>query len=257
MNERQLKSLFWRALKSGKIKNNRLLPTPSDGAEVRIVEEAHFRIFDLLIAAITKEPCVEGDVAYNNMLARTQLLESFAKSAKCRIDCIRFYPVELKSDDDVLDERLPNQIINAILAFGQSIVVLDKNHSKRIKSGKLGRFLPATVICYDGERFEVVSEFDRVISDGIFGLQKTSLARAVAGSDVPIGRVHSRLVALERLLQKLAFSQVYFENLALTDEELGFLRAIAGARLPDSGRKRLARLVKETANAKMTDYMMS
>jgi hypothetical protein len=257
MNERQLKSLFWRALKSGQIKNNSLLPTPSDGAEVRIVEEAHFRSFDLLIASVAKEPCVEGDVAYGNMLARTQLLESFAKTAMCRIDCIRFYPVELKSDDDVLDERLPNQIINGILAFGQSVVVLDKNHSRRVKSGKLGRFLPATVICYDGERFEVVSEFDRMVSDGIFGLYKTSLARAVAGSDVPVGKVHSRLVALERLLQKLAFNQIYFENLALTGEELEFLKAIAGTRLPDSGRKRLSRLIKETANAKMTDYMMS
>lgn len=257
MNEKQLKLLFWRALKSGQIKNNRLLPMPADGAEVRIVEEAHFRSFDLLIAAVTKEPCIEGDVAYDNMLARTQLLESFAKTAKCRIDCIRFYPVELKSDDDVLDERLPNQIINAILAFGQSIVVLDKNHSKRVKSGKLGRFLPATVICYDGERFEVASQFDRVISDGIFGLHKTNLARAVAGNDIRVGRVHSRLVALERLLQKLAFNQIYFENLALTDDELGFLRAIAGTGLPDSGRRRLARLIKETANTKMTDYMMS
>lgn len=255
MNEKQLKSLFWRALKSGQIKNNRLLPMPSASADVRVVEEANFRCFDLLIAVVIKEPCVEGDMAYGNMLARTQLLESFAKSAKCRIDCIRFYPVELKSDDDVLDERLPNQIVNAILAFGQSIVVLDKGHSKRVKSGKLGRFLPSTVICYDGEHFEVVSEFDRLVSEGVFGLHKTSLARAIAESDLQVGRVYSRLNALERVLQKLAFNQIYFENLALTDDELEFLRSIAGAPLPDGGRKRLARLIKETANTKMTDYV--
>ena len=78
--------------------------------DTRIVEEAHLRRFDLLIAAVTKDP--RDDYAHeNNLLVRTQLLQSFARSAKCRIDCVRFYPVELKSDDDVLDVRLPNQIL--------------------------------------------------------------------------------------------------------------------------------------------------
>jgi hypothetical protein len=162
MNERELKLLFCSALRSGHIKNNDLIPE----SDIRIVQEAHSRSFDLMIAAITKEP--SDDYAhYNNLLVRTQLLERFAKNEKCRIDCVRFYPVEVKSDDDTLDERLPNQIIDAILAFGLSVLVLDKNHSKKARSL---RFLPATIICYTGigDYFEVSSTFDRLISSTVF-----------------------------------------------------------------------------------------
>ena len=56
-------------------------------------------------------------------------LKHFASQEKCRIDCIRFYPIEVKSDDDVFKhERLPKQIIDAILTLGLSVLVLDKNH---------------------------------------------------------------------------------------------------------------------------------
>ena len=245
MNEKQLKMLFCSALRAGHIKDNDLIPA----SDIRIVEEAHFRSFDLLIAAVTKEP---GDdyAHYNNMLVRTQLLERFARSEKCRINCIRFYPVEVKSDDDTLDERLPNQIIDAILAFGLSIVVLDKNHSKKARAL---RFLPATIVCYTGvgDHFEVVSKSARLVSTGAFHLQKTSLARAIGE---PIGRVHSRLAALERIMEKLAFNQIYFENLGLTEEEIEFLQGIANICTPSDGRKTLAKMIKETANAKLTDY---
>ena len=112
---------------------------------------------------------------YDNILVRTQMLKQFALHERCRIDCIRFYPVEIKSDDDVLDERLPKQIMDAILAFGLSILVLDKNHSKRARS--LGKFLPATLICYTGidDYFEVVSTFDRIISSGVLNIKENCL----------------------------------------------------------------------------------
>jgi len=245
MNERQLKMLFCNALRSGHIKNNDLIPT----SDIRIVEEAHFRSFDLLIASISKEP-VDDYENYNNLLVRTQLLERFAKSEKCRIDCIRFYPVEVKSDDDMLDDRLPNQIVDAILAFGLSVLVLDKKHAKKAQSL---RFLPATIICYMGvdDHFEVVSKFDRLVSSGSFNIQKASLARALGDAG---GKAYSRLAAIERIMQKLAFNQIYFENLGLAGEELEFLQLIAGIRAPSDGNKRLAKLVKETANARLTDY---
>lgn len=65
---------------------------------------------------------------YNSMLMRTGQLMKFAKREKCSLESISFYPVELKSNSDTLDARLPNQIINAILKFGRSIVVLDEKH---------------------------------------------------------------------------------------------------------------------------------
>jgi hypothetical protein len=246
MNERQLKMLFCSALRSGHIKNNDLIPT----SDVRIVEEAHFRSFDLLIASISREP-VDDYENYNNLLVRTQLLERFAKSEKCRIDCIRLYPVEVKSDDDTLDDRLPNQIVDAILAFGLSVLVLDKKHAKKAQNL---RFLPATIICYSGEddHFEVFSKFDRLVSSGSFNIQKASLARALGDAG---GKAYSRLAAIERIMQKLAFNQVYFENLGLAEEELEFLQVIAGIRAPSDGNKRLAKLAKETANARLTDFL--
>lgn len=50
MNEKELKLQFCSALRSGKIKNNDLIPE----SDIRIVEEAHFRSFDLLIAAVAR-----------------------------------------------------------------------------------------------------------------------------------------------------------------------------------------------------------
>jgi hypothetical protein len=243
MNEKELKLLFCSALRSGQIKANDLIPE----SDIRIVQEAHFRSFDLLIAAVSKEPA--GDYAhYNNLLVRTQLLEHFAKSEKCRIDCVRFFPVEVKSDDDTLDGRLPNQILDAILAFGRSVLVLDKNHSKKAKSLK---FLPATIVCYTGDRFEVASKFDRLVTSGPFSIHKAGLVRALGDTG---GMVHGRLAAIERIMQKLAFNQIYFENLGLTGEEMEFLQMLAGIKTPADGRKKLSRLIKETANAKLTDY---
>jgi len=251
MNEKELKLLFCSALRSGHIKNNEVLPSPD--SEIRIVEEANFRSFDLVIAAVSKEPNHDYD-NYNNMLVRTQLLASFARSQKCRIDCVRFYPVEIKSDDDSIDERLPNQIINAIMTFGLSVLVLDKNHSKRIAKSGLARFMPATIACYSGldDHFEVVSTFDRFVSSGIFSFNRTSLAKSLAPGDY--GRAYSRLFALQRILQKLAFNQLFYENLGLAEDELEFLQALSQVRIPSNGRKRLAGLIKETTNAKMTDF---
>jgi hypothetical protein len=96
--------------------------------------------------------------------------------------------------------------------------------------------------------------FDRLASGGVFSFQKASLARAIAQSEVAHGRAYSRLAALERILQKLAFNQLYFENLGLADEELEFLQKLAGLRIPNC-RKMVARLIKETTNTKLTDYM--
>lgn len=158
MNERQLKSLFCKALMSGSIRNNSVIPEPGRGVELRIVEEAHFGAFDLLVAAVSGRnnggsrltPAASGSherrngsslhhhyrhYYYDNALARTDLMYHFARRQKCRIDSIRFFPVEVKSDCDSIDGRLANQVIDAILTFGQSIVVLDE----ALKAPSLGQ----------------------------------------------------------------------------------------------------------------------
>jgi hypothetical protein len=138
------------------------------------------------------------------------------------------------------------------LAFGLSILVLDRNHSKKARG--LGRLLPATIICYAGvdDHFEVVSKFDRLVSSGSFNLQKTSLARVLGSTG---SRAYNRLVVIERILQKLTFNRSDFENLGLTGEEVEFLEMIAGIRAPSDGRKRVSELVRETASTKLKDYL--
>ncbi|MCI0560294.1 MAG: hypothetical protein MN733_17550 [Nitrososphaera sp.] len=258
MNEMQLKLLFCRSLISGHVRFNSIIPT-SAHANLRIVEEAQFRSFDLVISAVvtpSREIETEG-VTLGNVLARSQMLEHSARSQRCKIDHIRFFPVELKSDDDCIDERLPNQVIDAILTFGLSIVVFDVRHSKRVRSARLDRILPASIICYTGidDYFEVVSVFDRFVSSGILAFDKASLARLLGRSNAATGaRLHSRLSALQRLLEKIAFNQLYSENLGLEDEEMDFLQALGQIPVPKE-RRIVSRLEKETANARLTDYM--
>jgi hypothetical protein len=259
MNERDLKSLFCSALESGHIKNNDILPCSSSGRiRIRIVEEAYFRSFDLVIAAIYERPIIgeNNSPYYNNLLLRTGMLQTFARAEKCRIDCIRFYPVEIKSDQDNIDRRLTNQIINAILTFGLSIVVLDKNHATKLKTGMLN-FVPSTIIGYTGfeDCFEVVSTFDRFVSNGIFALNKTSLLKALAPAQ-DTSKVYRRLVLIQRILQKLTFNQLYYENFKLSNDESKFLMELSGVALPrKADRKRIQDLIKETVNGKITDFM--
>jgi hypothetical protein len=249
MKERELKLLFCNSLRSNHVKNNYLIPTH----DIRIVEEAHYRNFDLLIAAVTKEPNRYDYDQYSNLLVRTQQLIHFARSEKCRIDCIRFFPVELKSDDDILDERLPKQIMDAILSFGISIVVFDKNHSRITRT--LSKFLPSTLICYTGEddHFEVVSTFRHLVSSSVLNLKKAVLAKTLAVGNG--NSTYRRLVILERIFQKLIFNQLFFENLGMTREELEFLQSITCCQPPAQERKKLSKLIKETTNAKITDYL--
>jgi hypothetical protein len=254
MNEKELKSLFWTALKSGHVRNNTIIPC-DDVADLRVVEEANFRSFDLLIAAITPHVAT-GRNADPRLLARARLMTHFARRERCRADHIHFYPVELKSDEDTIDERLPNQIIDAILTFGLSIVVLDKNHSKKIKSLGLDTILPATIICYTGTKdyFDVVSVFDRFVTSGIFDFERMGLARLLQhNGNLVSAKAHRRLAFLQQLLQKIIFSQLHFDSPGLTEREEQFLAELAEIPVPNQ-KKLFASMIKETANRKLTDF---
>jgi len=131
----------------------------------------------------------------------------FAKSEKCSVDSISFYPVELKSNSDTLDARLPNQIINAILTFGRSIVVLDEKHVNK-KSLRFLRLLPATIVGYTGREnyFRVLSVFVRFVNDGMLNLPKRSFVNILHdGIMEDADRLYHRLAKLERINQKNCF----------------------------------------------------
>ncbi len=252
---------------SGHIKNN-IFPRTSFNKyhEMKIKEEGYFRNFDLVIAIIERRDSstakyysIEAFDNYNNILMRDSLLKQFARRERCRIDWIRFYPIEIKSDNDVLDRRLTNQILNAILTFGRSILILDEHHSRRIKTNRGLRLLPATIIGYTGkdDNFEVLSVFDRLVTNGIFNISKRRLARLLIDNGMGYSKgdkIYRCLSHIHRINQKLAFSEFYHEKINFEKHEMEFIR-----RLMDidtfSDKKQLKDLIQETTNSKITDYM--
>jgi hypothetical protein len=290
MNEKELKQLFISSIRAGHVKSNNICNESNDhsikihdnssvkffpsvanaGTDIKIKDEGYFRNFDLVIAVIDKKKgnnsnhnivydSIESYDKYFNILMRSGILTQFAKAEKCRIDSIRFYPVELKSDDDVLDERLPNQVLNAILTFGRSIIVLDEKHSRRATQRKIVNLIPATIIGYSGkdDYFEVLSVFDKFVTNTIFSIKKRRLARILVQNGISdkIDRVHQCLTNLQALNQKLAFSELYNDdNVTFLRDEIEFLSNLRNLHLY-SEKKQIENLIRETKNNKITDYI--
>jgi hypothetical protein len=266
MNESELKDLFVSSLESGHIldskKRNLSFTNPKN--KMRIKSEGYFGQFDLVIAILNKEnksntyQNSDNSEAYYNILMRTGQLAEFARAEKCRIDCISFYPVELKSGCDILDVRLPNQIMNGILTFGRSIVVLDKKHVDRA-SLKFLRLLPATIVGYTGTKdfFKILSVFDRNIDLGMFNLSKRRFAKALGENGVVEGveRIYGRLSTLERINQKLVFNELYSSNPGFLKEEIEFLRQFSSINTAMTYRKQILNYVNESENDKISNYL--
>jgi hypothetical protein len=286
MNEKDLKQLFISSVRSGHIKSNTISnhddgnhndndnagshffpSSASTDMDIKIKDESYFRSFDLVIAVIDKRHSGNSNIIYDsiesydnylNILMRSGILTQFAKSEKCRIDWIRFYPVEVKSDDDVLDERLPNQIINAILTFGRSVIVLDEKHSKRAKQRRMLNLIPSTIIGYTGkdDYFDLLSVFDKLITNAMFNIQKRRLARILVenGITAKIDKVYQCITNIQKLNQKLAFSELYDDGVIFLKEEIEFLRSLTDLDV-HSEKKQMAYLIEETKNNKITDYI--
>ena len=265
MNEKQLKDLFVSSLESRHIFDNRnrefsLLKSDS---EYRVRNEGYFGQFDLVIAVINKNNnskyCdSELTKTYNDILMRTGQLTEVARAEKCAIDCISLYPVELKSNCDILDGRLPNQIMNGILTFGRSIVVLDKKHVNRAAL-KFLHLLPATIIGYTGleDHFRVLSVFDRDINTGMFNLSKRRFAKAIIENGITesIDRIYKRLETLERINQKLVFNELYNSNPGFLNDEIEFLRQLTTIKAAMTYRKQIQACITEYKDNKITDYL--
>ena len=292
MNEKELKQLFISSIRAGHIKGNNLtnhdndkiakidnnsvnvnffLSAASADTDIKIKDDGYFRNFDLVIAVIdTKKnnannnsnivcDSIESYDKYFNILMRSGILTQFAKAEKCRIDSIRFYPVELKSDDDVLDERLPNQVLNGILTFGRSIIVLDEKHSRRAMQRKIVNLIPATIIGYSGkdDYFDLLSVFEKFVTNTMFNIKKRRLARILLENGISdkIDRVYQCITNIQMLYQKLAFSELYNDDsVTFLKEEIEFLCNLGNLHLY-SEKKQIAYLINEAKNNKITDYM--
>ena len=264
LNETKLKDLFISSLESGRILNHKgdSISFVSPGDEIRIKNEAYFGQFDLVIAILSRtkkqsEFSGENDF-YNNVLIRTGQLMEFAKSEKCSVDSIFFYPVELKSNSDTLDARLPNQIINAILTFGRSIVVLDEKHVNK-KSLRFLRLLPATIVGYTGREnyFRVLSLFVRFVNDGMLNLPKRSFVNILHDNGImeDADRLYHRLAKLERINQKIVFNQLYNSRIGFLKGEIEFLREFSKIKSRMSYINEAKSIVNVSKNLKVTDYL--
>jgi len=189
---------------------------------------------------------------------RTGQFTQIAKSEKYSTDSISFYPVELKSNCDTLDGRLPNQILNAILTFGRSIVVLDEKHVNRA-SIKYLRLLPATIIGYTGRDnyFRILSLFERLVDTSMFNLPKRRFVNTLYDNGILEGadKIYRRLSNLERINQKIVFNQVYNSNTGFLEEEIEFLRQFSKIEGKMTYTNQIKRIVEESKNFKLTDYL--
>jgi hypothetical protein len=270
MKEKALRELFINSLKSGHVKGNSYcLPRIDSNCDFSIKEEGYFRNFDLVLVTRRRHcsPCKsfqrrssEFSADNLNIIMRSGLFTKFALKEKCRIDSITFYPIEIKSDQDTIDERLSHQVLNALLFFGRSIVVLDAKHCNEKRFRKLCRYLPATFIGYTGQEdyFNVISTFDRFISTNIYFLKKRSLAKLLVNNGVEPRRVQKIYRCLENILrinQKIAFSQVNFDrDIVLLPEEIEFIESLVD--LSVTSNKTIAnKLIKRSINAKITDFV--
>jgi hypothetical protein len=279
MNQIELKKLFKSSVKNGHINNNHLIPfLNSQTHEIKIKEEGYFRNFDLVIALINKENKpkktnnkyfdLEYDIQHN-ILMRSQQFTEFSKLEKCRIENITFIPVEIKSDNDVLDERLPNQILNAILTFGRSYLVIDKKYVLN-RNLQILKLLPTTIIGYSGKEdyFEILSIFNRCIMNGIFNIPKRSFMKLLINNNITnkiseIVKIYNSLITLEQINQKLVFNYLFRseENLDLDfllKEERDFLKQFYNfSTLPSekTNKKQIKKLIKDSRNYLITDFL--
>lgn len=279
MNQVELKKLFKSSVKNGHINNNHLIPfLNSQTHEIKIKEEGYFRNFDLVIALINKENKqkktnyeyfdLEYDIQHN-ILMRSQQFTEFSKLEKCRIENITFIPVEIKSDNDVLDERLPNQILNAILTFGRSYLVIDKKYVLN-RNLQILKLLPTTIIGYSGKEdyFEILSIFNRCIMNGIFNIPKRSFMKLLINNNITnkiseMVKIYHSLITLEQINQKLVFNYLFRseENLNidfLLKEEIDFLKQFCNfSKLPSEKtyKKQIKKLIKDSRNYLITDFL--
>jgi hypothetical protein len=269
MNEQDLQKLFIDSLLSGEILGlDEIIDIPLPQKAERIVKikkEAYFRYFDLVLGFISLQRNLPATIKKNsietydrcyNLTMRTSELLAFAREENCRVDLVDLIPVEFKSDNDSLDERLPRQVINAILAFGRSVVVFDKRHTSRIQKNGLFTLLPASIIGYSSDnRFKVISSDKRIIVNSLVKPQKSTIARILSDNGLidNLTAIYSHLDFTQRIYQKMLFNQIFEEKIALLQEEVEFLSRLNKS--PNFHEKeQIKKIVRESINRKITDY---
>jgi hypothetical protein len=267
MNEIELKNKFIEYLKT----NDNHISFSNNNFSNNIIEirnEGLNKKFDLILAIIkTKETkfnklknsSIEIDDDIKGIFFRNTLLKSISEKYKIKIQNLIIFPIEIKSDRDKLDERLANQIIEAILTFGRSIVILDNDHAAKIKKNGLFKIVPSTILGYiDKEKtFVKLNSYNRVFSDSLLNINKINLIRTLERSKININYndLYRNLANIQKINQKLIFNQIFNYDQILYKDEIEFIKKFSNINQKISLKKEIINLVKESKNYKITEFI--
>jgi hypothetical protein len=268
MKEIELKNRFIDFLKNN---NDHNFFSKCGGISNNIIEirnEGLNKKFDFILAMIKpkelnikkiRNRSIEIDADVKGIFFRNQLLKSISEKYKIKIQNLIIYPIEIKSDKDKLDERLANQIIEAILIFGRSIVVLDNDHAIKIKKNGLNKIVPSTIIGYSNEKktFFLLNDYKRIYSDSLLNIDKINLIKTLENSkvDVNYNDLYRNLRNIQNINQKLIYNKIFNYNLSFFDDEIQFIKNFSDINQKISLKKEIIRLVRESKNYKITEFI--
>ncbi len=268
MNESQLKIKFLEFLQRNP--NNNFFGKQGEKSQhyIEIKNEALNRKFDFVLAVIresTHKPknirkdTIEIDDDLKNIYSRGSLLKTISQEHKIKIQNLVIYPIEIKSNKDKLDDRLGNQVIDAILSFGRSIVILDSKHCQNMKKNGLRRILPSTIIGFQDadDKFVIINRFNRVFSDSLLNINRINLIRTIekSNSTINISRLHRNLRSLQIINQKLIYDQIFFSEQSLQEDELRFIEELAKINHRINRKKEILKTIKQFTDYKITDFI--
>ena len=268
MNELELKNKFINFLKD--TSNNNFFSNYNFESNnfIEIRNEGLSKKFDLILALIKtnevkfnkiKNKSIAIDEDIKGIFFRNILLKSISEKYKIKIQNLVIYPIEIKSDKDKLDERLANQIIEAILTFGRSIVILDNYHATKIKKNRFYKIVPSTILGYikEQEIFVLLSKYNRVFSDSLLNINKINLVRTLEKSEIDINynNLYRNLKSIQQINQKLIYNQIFNYENTLFDDEIEFLKHFSYINQKISFKKEIIKLVKESKNYKITEFI--
>ncbi len=267
MNETQLKERFLDFLNLNPTNDFFGITSNQNEKYIEIKNEALNRKFDFILAACKtknikkkdiRNGTIEMDDDLKNIFVRSMLLKTISESYKMNIEKIALYPIEIKSDKDKLDERLASQVIEAILSFGRSIVILDSKHSSKIIKNGLSRILPSTLIGYSSEtdEFTVINRHDRVYSDSLLNVNKMHLIRTLEKADCQINvtKLYNNLRRLQSIHQKLIYNQIFKSGQYLLEDEVIFMKELSSLNLKINVKKEIIKTIQQHKNYKITDF---
>ena len=267
MNEIELKNRFLEFLNLNP-KNDFFGNTSNRNEKyIEIKNEALNRKFDFILAACKtknhkikdiRNRTIEMDDDLKNIFVRKMLLKTISESYKINIQKISIYPIEIKSNKDKLDNRLANQVIEAILSFGRSIVILDSKHASKITKNGLEKILPSTLIGYSDEtdEFAVINRHDRVYSDSLLNINKLTLIKMLEKTDCNINltRLYNNLRRLQSIHQKLIYNQIFRDEHYLLEDEVAFVKELSAINQKINVKKEIIKTIKQYKNYKITDF---